>query len=279
MTTAGDFIRLSKTDSCNQLDCGMRPSSYVAWSGFYIPQVTEKEIEFYSKIRIKAEKDVKSLLTLSVNEALADNVKVLEGTVGMELMAFCSTPASFAEIVRNTVQKYSDRLELRPYLGINTDAGENMSLARSFISGGVFSGTDFYGHSCSEHPEYFAETAAELHEAGLRVKFNASHIESVQQLEKVLEFLKPDIISGFNNALLDQCADLLAAHKTEVCFSPDAQDVKETAACIKKLTERKISVKLGSSKILYHNHTLSDFASELCNTGLLSAEFVTSLFC
>jgi len=280
MTTAGDFIRLPKADFHNHLDSGMRSSSYISWAGFYIPEMTAREIELYSKIRIKTEKDVMSLLSLSLYEAEADNVKSVEGTVDLELNQYCQTPANFIELIQKTIEKYSGKIEFKPYLGFNSDTIDNVSLARSFLSSSVFAGVDIYGRTVSENPEYYAEGFASLHQHNLKIKFHSNFIKTRDQLEKIISVVKPEmILDSENKTLLKDCAGMLASAGIIVCLSPDNSDAGEKARFIRSLLDSGVTVKLGTSSILFNNKTLSDFASSLCNTEILSKEEVSSLFC
>ena len=87
MMSVSDFISLPKIDAHNHLNLGMRYASYAPWAGFYIPNFPRKMkgldemheiIGEYTRPRAKTMRDVTDLLVLSINDAIADGVKVLE---------------------------------------------------------------------------------------------------------------------------------------------------------------------------------------------------------
>ncbi len=282
MTTAGDFIRLSKTDFHRLLDTGMRASSYISWAGFYIPQVSSQDYEEYTKLRIKTEKDVLSLISLSLNEAQAEAVNVVYGTIDMGLQDYCESPAGFAALVQKAQEKYSDKLTFLPYLGINSDTNVNIPLATSFLSSGLFKGVDVYGKIVTDNPEYYADAFAEIHSSPkeLKINFDCSHVTDRQQLERILETGKPVSLSDFKDLnVVVECMDLFAQNNIQLNISPDADKIQETAKLVRQLIDAGIQVKLSTRSILYTNKSISDFASALCNTDILTKEEVSSLFC
>ena len=88
MMSVSDFISLPKIDAHNHLNLGMRYASYAPWAGFYIPNFPRKMnglgemheiIGNFTRPRAKTMKDVTDLLVLSLTDAVADGVTVLEG--------------------------------------------------------------------------------------------------------------------------------------------------------------------------------------------------------
>lgn len=282
MTTAGDFIRLPKTDYHRLLDTGMRASSYISWAGFYIPELSAQDIEEYTKLRIKTEKDVLSLISLSLSEAQAEFVNTVNGTIDMGLQDFCESPAGFVALVQKAQEKYSDRLDFIPYLGINSDSNVNIPLATSFLSSGLFKGVDVYGKIVTDNPEYYWDAFEEVRRSpkNLKINFNCKYVTGRQQLEKIIEIAKPASLSDFEDMeLAAGCEDLISQNNLELYISPVSDDYQKIAGLIRRFLDSKILVKISTKSILYTNKSLSDFASSLCNTDILTKEEVSSLFC
>ena len=77
MTSVADFIKLQKVDFHNYIQFGMSYPSFVTWAGYYIPEFDDKQKrlskEFqddfisFARLRIKNQKDMQNLFTLSLD--------------------------------------------------------------------------------------------------------------------------------------------------------------------------------------------------------------------
>ena len=110
MRSVSEFISLPKVDAHNHLNLGMRYASYVTWAGFYIPDFPRplnglgemhEIIGQYTRPRTKTSQDVADLITLSVQDAIADGVAVLEGSVDINFVNHCGGVDNLLKLVQD----------------------------------------------------------------------------------------------------------------------------------------------------------------------------------
>ncbi len=128
MVSVSDFISLKKVDCHNHLNLGMRYASYVPWAGFQIPNFPRKMnglgemhevIGQYTRVRIATKKDVQDVITLAIQDAIADGITVLEGSVDLNFVNMCNgNPEEFCQMVEDIRKKFEGKIDLRPELGM-----------------------------------------------------------------------------------------------------------------------------------------------------------------
>lgn len=106
-TLLSELIKIPKKDKKNLLT-GMKYSSFVCWSGFFVPDFPENGICDIQSVRtetielilnrISTEKNLLDFISLSVSEAISDNVKMLEAFIPE------SFEAKVAEISGNNLE-------------------------------------------------------------------------------------------------------------------------------------------------------------------------------
>lgn len=295
MTSIADFIKISKKDKHNNLDLGMRYSSYTLWSGFYIPDFPEdgicyekdqqNEIKQYTQIRVDSKKDIKSLLSLSISELVADNVSEVDGTINCNLIKCTETPEYFVEIIREIQDKYSNQIKINPILAIDTDSLDHTSLilAETLLGSQEFSGIHFYGKDFSINADKYKTFAETAKEHNLTIKFSASDFSSENELYHAYKQILPNcIVNGENLINNDNFLSDLRNNNTSLIITPNTSTKllspwKEKANHLKLFMDKNINVSLGTEGILFLNKSISEFAMELCNCEIFTKDEIINL--
>ena len=312
MVSISDFIKVPKIDSCKHLSSGMRYDSFVRWAGFIIPNFQEKlledvggseDLEFrkeifsYINLRAGTPHDVFLLFCHSISESVTENVKVLNGTVNVDLLSNLNNPSDFIDAIKNSCEKYADKITVRPYLGLNSDIEKNINLATMLLESGIFAGIELYGTAFAEKPEKFLtifKTARKLNiesrigSLGLRnFADRASIWEIVQNLQPNV-ILNPNIVVKKDNLLifkdgkiLPEVINFLKSNNIRTEFSPapflSKQNSDEKIRVIREFAEQGLDFKLCSEDMLFLNKSLSEFAADLCNAGIFSKEEIVKI--
>ncbi len=291
MTSVADFIKIPKTDSHNNLDLGMRYSSFVTWAGFYVPGYPENNkkpeksvrdtIKSFTQIRIGSEKDLHNLFCLTLSEAAADNTTVINATINNALLDSCDTPEVFVNLIKTVADKYSSSIKLVPVLALDADSISETTLpmAGSLLGSGIFKGIYLYGKNILTPSDTFKNFVKGAEEHNLKIRLNSSVASTEEDFLFLCRTYKPSgIVSGETNALSTQATDWLKQNKTTIIVTPDTDFASESitlqkkAEAIRTLLDAGAAVKPATESILLYNKSLSQFASNLCNTGLFTKE-------
>lgn len=288
MTSVADFIKLPKADFHSTLNFGMRYSSYVTWAGFYIPDFPvnsadiskelKKEIEEYTFLRLGCQDDVQKLIFLSIAESLGDNIKQIEGAINIELLSRYGSVFSIVELLQAAKQKYKDQLELSPFLSINSDTADKktLALAHEFLNSGCFSGLYIYGKTLFEQPQNFKQITESARVKNLNLKINAGE-SSFQELSALFKTFTPQtIVQADSSAGNKEILSVLKQEKIKIILTPGAA-AEQKAQTLRAFFDRGINCALGTKSILLFNKSISQFASELCNTKLFTKEEMTKI--
>ncbi len=304
MVTIADFIKIPKTDSYNHLKFGMRYFSFVHWAGFFVPDFPENgiccdedmrsDIQNYISTKTATADDVQKLLSIAISEAISDTVKNLDAMIDFSLAESCGTPDNFIETIKKTIEKYSDKVEIRPFLSFNIDDFCNEELdeeslaallrnAGTLMKSGYFSGFDFCGNISEARIEKIKPLIRSSRGEKLPVSVCCDFIKSSEEFLSLFEIFKPSAVCNFDPELCDENIQSVLKKKNvifeispELFLSKDGFSAQKAAA-LKKVFEGEVVVKLCSGKILYTNSPISSFATELCNTGAFSKEELSGI--
>ena len=143
MATISDFVKIPKIDSCKHLSSGMIYSAFTQWAGFLMPDFNEiakrnagskedlairSDFNSFTQTRIGSAHDILLLFCHSISESISENVKILNGTVNVDFLSKCNNATEFLDIIKDATQKYADKIQVKPFLGIDTDSENNVSL-------------------------------------------------------------------------------------------------------------------------------------------------------
>lgn len=297
MAELSDFQKIPKTDSFNDLLSGMRYFSYSRWAGFVIPDFSEDdecfdsklldEFKFYTDIKISGQKDLQSLFYMSISEAAADNVKKLFAGIDLSLCKKCENPSSFIDLIINVKLKCESQTEIFPVLAIDSNLENNLYLAETFIENKKFAGIILSGEkifSFDEKTKIYDKILASARKCGLKTEINCVHAQNSDGVNFALTTFKPDFIKDVPESVFDEkIFDFVK--QTEICaeFTPYVPSCLETEKLkkykfMRRLFDSGIKIRLCTGSLLLLKKSVSEFAVDLCNSGIFSEDEVKSFF-
>ena len=289
MTSVADFIKLPKADYHSTLNFGMRYPSYVAWAGFYVPdfpadgsQVTEEltnQIREYTFLRTGCSQDIQKLVSLSLAESIGDNIAKINGALSIELLSKYDTPATITELLKATSEKYSAQIELNTYLSVDSDhfTPAAFSFAEELLKSDFFKGIYIFGKNLFTSPEDFIPLVKIAEAKNLKIKINAKKAESCTALAKLFRTFVPSSVVQPDFSEDKKTAALFRQQNIQAILTPKSRETGRTARLLRDFLEAGADAKLGTQSILLCNKSISQFASELCNTGIFTKEEMTAL--
>ena len=305
MTSVADFIKLPKKDFHSSLDLGMRYPSFVTWAGFYVPGFPEdgspvkiemrNQVHEYTSMRIATEDDIKKLLFLSISENIADNIIQTNAAIDSKLFQNCKKNCEFFLLLKTKIQKYSDHTKSDAFFSLDTDSADfrekNLQFTKSFLlnenSKELFRGIYFYGKNIlnlTENSTELKELIQTVKKNGLKIRVDLSSVDSANDFFRVFEFFEPQVLINADNAAnFGEILTFLKKKSIQTVITPETHfkdkkmDFSEKAKKMRSFLEAGIETFLGTQSILLFNKSISQLASELCNTGLFTKEEMLSI--
>lgn len=312
MAAISDFLKIPKIDSCKHLSSGMKYDSFTQWAGFLLPGYDElksrpagsvqdlairKDFNLYTQTRISSAHDILLLFCHAISESISDNVKLLNGTVNVDFLSKCKNATEFLDIVKKICEKYSDKITVRPFLGIDTSNENNLPLAEMLLESGLFGGIELYGTKFIEMPEKFLSlfrTSRRMNIDSRICCLGFHFIKSREEIFEILDNLKPTLLLNPNMAVNNESLGIIKNSKLspeivafgkntgiKVEFSPapglSGNKDREKNLAIRDFAENGIPLKLCTEDPLHLGKSISEFASDLCNEGVFSVEEIGTI--
>lgn len=295
MPTVEDFISCPKIDAHNHLNLGMRYSSYAPWAGFLIPNFPRKMrgldemhevISQYTRNRCATAKDVEDLVCLSIEDAIADGVTVLEGSVDISFVHLCNNSVdSLLALVEKIQTKYKDKIDFKPELGLGKVFDKKLlnKWVIPLLEGKVFKSMDLYGPEVEDGIEDFKgfyETAGKL---GIKRKAHVGEFSDARSVRRFIEFFElEEVQHGIGAVNDDKVVQFLVDRKIRMNITPTSNvmlsAVKSLAEHpIKKLYEAGANVTIGTDDLLFFNRSVSEQCFDLVEAGTLTEEQVKDI--
>lgn len=290
-----DFAQCPKTDTMNHLHLGMRYASFTSWAGFYIPDfprkflglsdITDNIITPYTAPRCKTAKDVQDLFTLSIQDAIADNVKILEGSVEASFVEQCGGVSNLVELVKKEKERFCTKIDFRPELAINAKmSSERLNEWLSeLLSSGIFESIALYGVENADTVHCFAPMFALAENSGIKRKISAVAVLDAKTILHCCEILGVDEIQCGQNVADDESVmkylrsqnvafNICLESDVALGFSPSYQTRK-----IRTLVDCGFRVNLCTHAMLLFNKSNSEQCAELVNSGLFGVNEVKKI--
>ena len=312
MATISDFVKIPKIDSCKHLSTGMRYSSFVQWAGFLVPGFSEDkiqypgtqenletraEIEKYTYDRISSARDILLLFCRSISESESENVKDLYGTINVDFVSKCGDTNEFLEVVKKSAEKFSTKIKFHPFLGINSEKENNLTLGASLLDSGFFEGIELYGTNYAENPEKYLSIFSTARKMNLKSRICCLGFRPLKNRVEIFELLEnfnpthilnPNIalnndgLNIFENGKLSKnLIDFVKNTNLKIEFSPapllSGKKVREKTEFIRECAEKGLEISLCTEDSLFLNKSISEFSLDLCNAEIFSKEELESL--
>ncbi len=269
------YISQPKIDAHNHLNLGMHYNSYLAWSGIPIKNFPRPMnglddmhdiISRYTRPRCQTAQDVVSLIDMSVKDAIADGVTILEGSIDIGFMVhFKEDIDKFLRMVSDFVSKYKGKIDMRPELGLGKtfDKEKIAQWAPAMLKSGVFKSIDLYGPEIIEGIDEFKYLFDLSTKLGLKKKAHAGEFSDAASVRYFVEYFDlHQIQHGIGAAKDDKVLQFLADRKIQCNVCPQSnvmlgavKDLKSHP--IKKMMDAGIPITVATDDLLFFGHTVS----------------------
>lgn len=289
------FSTHPKTDAHNHLNLGMRYASYAPWARFYIPnfprvmnglEEMHEVISTFTRPRCSTAEDVRDLISLSIEDAIADSVTVLEGSIDLQFVGhYDEDYDAFLEMISGLVEKYKDKIVFRPELGIGKtfDDTKVQKWVPILLKSGIFKSVDLYGPEIFDNLDRFKglyETAGNL---GIKRKAHVGEFSDAASVKKfVEEFSLEEVQHGIGAAKDDKVLQFLADKKIRCNVTPTSNILlsavkKIEEHPIKKMFEAGVRLSIGTDDLLFFNRSVSEQCLDLEEAGVLTKEQIFTI--
>lgn len=295
MVIVSDFIDCPKVDVHNHLNLGMRYASYVPWAGFYIPDfprklnglddMHENIIAPYTRPRIKTAKDVEDVFNLTLQDAIGDGVKVIEGSCDLQFVGQMGGVNNLIELIKKLVSQYSNRIKFLPELGMSKVFPKDkiQKWVPELLESGVFKSIDVYGPEVEDGIEdfkYIFDLAAKL---GIKKKFHIGEFSSAESVRRFVELFElNEVQHGIGAAKDPDVLAFLRDNKIRCNVCPESNvmlGAVESYAVhpIRKMLDAGVDCTINTDDLLLFNKSNSEQCVELVNCGLFTKDELVEL--
>lgn len=289
MVSFSAFLDIPKIDAHNHLNLGMRYSSYMHWSGFLIPNFPRKMsgldemheiIAEYTRPRVQTAKDVHTLLTLSIEDAIEDGIKILEGSVDMSLMQFFPSSTVFFNMLDTLKNEYVNEISFRPEIGMGKtfDKAKLSKLVPKCIDSGVFGSIDLYGPEVLDGIEEFQSYFEMAYKKGLKKKAHIGEFSNAETVKNFISFFElNEVQHGINAAYDDSAIALIKEKNIRLNITPTSNVMLSAVTSmeshpIKSLFHEGVRVSIATDDLLFFNRSVSEQCADMVNAGLFTKD-------
>lgn len=283
-----NLTEVAKIDAHNHLNLGMQYITYKDWAGFDIPNFPRKLngldemhkiIAAYTRPRCKKPQDVIDLINMSITDAIADGVTILEGSVDLSFVGtFKEDFDKFFSAIDKIVKKYEGKIDFRPELGVGKTFDKTLSKKwiPACIESGIFKSVDLYGPEVEEGIQDIKYLYTEATKHGLKKKAHVGEFSDAASVKKFVEFFELDEVQhGIGAVNDDSVLKFLADNHIRCNVTPwsnvmlgAAKDMKTHP--IKKMIEAGVPVSVGTDDLLFFNKTVSEQLEQLLKEKTLT---------
>jgi adenosine deaminase len=282
------IIKHQKIDAHNHLNLGMFYSRYSPWAGFQIPDFPRKLnglgemheiIGQYTRPRAQTAQDFEDLISMSIEDAIADGVTILEGSVDIQFVHHCSNSVdNFLSVVEKIKDKYSDKIDFRPELGMGK-AFDKASLKKwviPILEGKLFKSIDLYGPEIFEGLEDFKPFYEKAGQLGIKKKAHVGEFSDAKSVKDFIEYFELDEVQhGIGAAKDDKMLQYLADKKIRCNTTPCSNVMLGAAPSleehpIKKMWKAGVPVTICTDDLLFFNRSVSQQCADFINAGVFT---------
>ncbi|HOC30103.1 MAG TPA: adenosine deaminase [Treponemataceae bacterium] len=269
------YVTQPKVDAHNHLNLGMHYKTYIAWAGIDIPnfprpmhglEEMHEIIAKYTRPRAKTEADVIQLIKMSIEDAIADGVTRLEGSIDIGFMVhFKEDMDRFLRMVTDFVAAYKDTITIAPELGLGKtfDKKKIDKWAPDLLKSGVFTSIDLYGPEIEEGIENFTSLFKLAGKLGLKKRAHVGEFSDAGSVRRFVEFFNLDEVQhGIGAARDDSVLQFLADRKVRCNVCPQSNVLLGAVPSlaehpIKKMLDAGVPIALGTDDLLFFEDSVS----------------------
>lgn len=282
-----EFVSHRKTEAHNHLNLGMLYNTYKVWAGFEIPDFPRnlnglaemhEIIGRYTRPRAKSAADAHDLFVMALNDAVADGVTVLEGSVDLQFVGHCGGVPAFVDMIAAIRDQFSDRIEFRPELGMGKTFPQEkiQEWVPACLASGVFKSIDLYGPEVFEGLEPFKGIYELAGKLGIKRKAHVGEFSDAKSVAQFVEYFELDEVQhGIGAAGDNGVLKLLADNHIRCNITPISNVMLGAVPSLKehpirKMADAGVPVSLGTDDLLFFNRTVSQQCADLVDCGLFT---------
>ncbi len=289
------YISQPKVDAHNHLNLGMHYEAFLAWSGEPIPDFPRRMsgldemhevISRYTRPRCRTAEDVESLIRMSVRDAIADGVTVLEGSIDIGFMYhFGENMDNFLAMISSVVSDNAAKIDMRPELGFGKtfDKDKIHKWAPDLIRSGVFKSIDLYGPEIFEGIEDFKYLFELSEKLGLKKKAHVGEFSDADSVQRLVEFFDlQEIQHGIGAAQDPAVLAFLAKRKVRCNVCPQSNYMLSAVPTfeehpVKAMLDAGVPVTIGTDDLLFFDHGCSLQIYNLVAKGVITEKDADTL--
>lgn len=289
------YISQPKVDAHNHLNLGMHYNTYLAWSGIKIPNFPRPMdglddmhdvIYRYTRPRTKTAEDVISLIDMSIRDAIADGVTVLEGSIDIGfMMHFKENKDKFLRTVQNFVNTYSEHIDIRPELGLGKtfDKKKIAKWIPDLLQSGIFKSIDLYGPEIEEGIEDFKYIFTLAEKLDIKKKAHVGEFSDAKSVRKFVEYFDlHEVQHGIGAGTDDSVLQFLADKKVRCNVCPQSNVMLGAVPSlkdhpVKKMLDAGVPITIGTDDLLFFGQTVSSQIFNLVDQGIITEKDADTL--
>lgn len=296
MKSENVFLKHRKLDAHNHLNLGMRYETYRKWAGFSIPDFPKARynrldemhqyIGKYTRPRAVTGEDAKTLISLSIEDAIADGVTSLEGSVDIQFVGHCgSSIDNFLTMVQEIKNKYASKIEFRPELGMGKlfPIDKINTWVPDCLKSGLFKSIDLYGPEVFEGLEAFKPIYDLAGKLGIKRKAHIGEFSSAETVKQFIDYFDLDEVQHGIGAVKDEAVLQYIADKKIRCnVTPASNEMLKAVPALKEHPMRKmfdagIRLTICTDDLLFFGKTVSDQCQDLVDCGLFTQDEICKI--
>ena len=296
MISKNDFLNQPKIDAHNHLNLGMRYDSYKIWAGFEIPDFPKEKynglgemheyIGNYTRPRAATAQDAEDLITMSIEDAIADGVSVLEGSIDIQFVGHCENSIdNFLAMVSRIKENFKDKIDFRPELGMGKlFPKEKISAwAPACIESGIFKSIDLYGPEVFEGLEDFKPLYDLAGKHGIKRKAHVGEFSDAKSVKQFIDYFELDEVQHGIGAVQDEEILKYLVDKKIRCNVTPASNVMLTAVDtlenhpIRKMYDAGVRLTICTDDLIFFNKSVSEQCADMVNCGLFTKEEILAI--
>ena len=283
-----DFTKVPKFESHNHLNLGMQYAKWSAWSGFLIPdfprrlsgldEMHEKIIIPYTRPRVKNYQDVVDVMTLAIESAIEDNIKVLEGSIDLQFVGQCGGIDQFIQMVDHLVSKFKNQIDFRPELGVGKtfDKEKVKEWLEPVLKSERFKSIDLYGPEVFDDLEIFDHYYNLAETLGMKKKAHVGEFSAPETIRSMIQTLGLDEVQHGITSVKDwEIMHFLKENRIKCNVCPESNVILGAHPNLKshpvrQMLEAGIKVSINTDDLLLFNKTISQQCFEMVLEGLFT---------
>jgi adenosine deaminase len=285
--TADTFRALPKIDAHNHLSLGMRYAAYKKWTGASIPNFPRKLKNFdemteiidrYTHPLLKTQSDIEDIFTMSLEDAIADGVTVLEGSVDISFVDLMGSIDGYLVFVDQMKKRFAGKIDFRPELGVDkiTVSDTRINCAIACLESKLFNSIDLYGPEIEDGFDGFVPVYGLAGKLGIKKKAHIGEFSDAASVRRMVERFELDEVQhGIGAASDDSVLRFLKERDVRLNVCPASNVLRSrlsslAAHPIKRLVEAGLRVTRGTDDLLFFDKSISEQCADLISMDVLT---------